>query len=788
MIDQILTDYDGKPLYRCIIGRAGTGKSYMAKQWADSDSSYVLTATTGIAATNLGAGTTINSLLWYEKTDDLEESYRNGQLLFRITDLMKSGVRRIIIDEMSMMDGRQLDLICHGLDEANNAYFHTSESSLDFDTKIGLTLLGDFCLLVGTKVMMADGALLPVEAVKEGMCVMGPDSKPRNVLRTTRGVGEMYCVEQTNGDDYLVNSKHKIALKRSNDGKRADQGRDVKRTRYPNTVDAFSMVVTQLAQKSRRFRACFVGYKAGLIRMPKRSVTLDPYFLGLWLGDGDSGYTRITTTDCEVISYCKRYAKSLGLTTKEYSYSYRNGKGSRICISHGRALGNKPNVLMEKLRSYKLVDDKHIPEDFLLNSVDVRLKLLAGLLDSDGSWDGKRYQIASARIELAQQIKQLVDQLGFRTGMHRIKHGYYKGRDDKQAWTVSIGGDTWRIPCRVERKKSTIRSLGRNRLTSVLTIRSAGNGKYAGFTTDGDNLFLLGDGTVTHNCQLSPIDRDRQPKFCFEVDSWERFAPNITHLTKIHRQADPDFIEALRLVRCGDGEAALDYFKPMIHSSLDNHFEGTTAMPHNLDVNRMNQISLDGIDSPYIVFKSHLWGEKPREWNTIPNKLYLKLGALIMILNNKKRDFTTQDQSRQVGESPFSYVNGDLGTLVAADPEGNTARVKLYRTGEVVQVNIHQREYAPPTKDPKSGKMKRKVKGVINYIPIRVAHASTFHKLQGLTLDRVQVEFRKPFCGMPGMMYVALSRARNAEGLRLVGSSKLFVQRCNANPKLREWM
>ncbi len=433
MIDPTLTDYDGTPLYRCIIGRAGTGKSFMAKQWADEDSSCVLTATTGIAATNLGAGTTINSLLWYEKTDDLEESYRKGKLLYRLTDLMKSGVRRIIIDEVSMLSGQQLDLICHGLDEANNAYFHSSESTLDVDSKLGLTLLGD-------------------------------------------------------------------AL------------------------------------------------------------------------------------------------------------------------------------------------------------------------------------------------------------------------------------------------------------------------------------------------QLPPIDRDRKPTFFFEAAAWDRFAPNITHLTEIYRQADQDFIEALRLVRCGNGKAALEYFRPMIHPTLDNHYEGTTAMPHNLDVDRMNKIYLNSIDSPYIVFKSHLWGERTKEWSNIPNKLYLKLGALVMILSNKKRDNISLGEAQEWGESPFAYVNGDLGILTDADVESNTAYVKLYRTGEVVPVFVHRREYTTPMKNPGTGKIKRTLKGILNYVPIRVAHASTFHKLQGLTLDRVQVEFRKPFCGMPGMMYVALSRARSAEGLRLVGSSKLFVQRCTVDPKLREWM
>jgi ATP-dependent exoDNAse (exonuclease V) alpha subunit len=62
------------------------------------------------------------------------------------------------------------------------------------------------------------------------------------------------------------------------------------------------------------------------------------------------------------------------------------------------------------------------------------------------------------------------------------------------------------------------------------------------------------------------------------------------------------------------------------------------------------------------------------------------------------------------------------------------------------------------------------------------------HKSQGLSLDKVQVNIRDAFFRAPGMLYVALSRARTAAGLRLVGSPQAIIERCVTDPRLKEWL
>lgn len=80
------------------------------------------------------------------------------------------------------------------------------------------------------------------------------------------------------------------------------------------------------------------------------------------------------------------------------------------------------------------------------------------------------------------------------------------------------------------------------------------------------------------------------------------------------------------------------------------------------------------------------------------------------------------------------------------------------------------------------------VTGEIYYYPLRIAYASTCHKSQGLTLDRVQVDCINAFFGTPSMLYVALSRVRTAEGLRIVGSPRLIEERCNISKKVLKWI
>ena len=132
---------------------------------------------------------------------------------------------------------------------------------------------------------------------------MGDDSTPRKVLKLYSGVDEMYKVKQSKGIDYIVNSKHILVLedqgvdiRETINGKRVYKGREHTSGYHKITAEDFY----NGSHKStiRRFK----GIKTG-VEFKNKKVLLDPYYLGLWLGDGCSRNAGITNIDKEVVDY-----------------------------------------------------------------------------------------------------------------------------------------------------------------------------------------------------------------------------------------------------------------------------------------------------------------------------------------------------------------------------------------------------------------------------------------------------------------------------------------------------
>lgn len=351
-----------------------------------------------------------------------------------------------------------------------------------------------------------------------------------------------------------------------------------------------------------------------------------------------------------------------------------------------------------------------------------------------------------------------------------------------------------------------------DQLTYLVRAINEVNGKgYVLGSADEDESGVpqLGLTLVGDFAQLAPV----KAIYAFESPEWQqppaasdaRFAEATHTLTEIRRQADPEFIQALRAARIGEGKAAAEYFYGMgrFHAETEDRFEGPTLLARNAAVDRYNWLRLDKIPGRTVLFASERWGKQRSEWgdpnkppNTwgIPMRLSLKEGALVMVLANKKPLLGGP-------MSGYVYVNGDLGELVQADETNKIAQVRLQRTGQIVPVDYVRREVLQPCDAARRKELraegkeelisddgKWEITGWISYLPLRVAYASTIHKSQGLSLDAVQININDPFFKTSGMAYVALSRARTCVGLRLVGTPKLLIERCTADPRLRPWL
>lgn len=332
------------------------------------------------------------------------------------------------------------------------------------------------CLAPETPVLLYSGKVIQAQEVIPGMCLMGDDSTPRQVISTSYGTQPMYRITYPWGESYTVNENHILSLKRS------------KIEASHNYGDILNVTVKEYLDWPESRKQRYKGWKTGVTFSEQVWHKLDPYFLGLWLGDGTSANQNITNADKEVIDWLQGYSNALGLTFKK---TYRESQGKAYTVSFINSKG-KPNKLLDLLREYKLINNKHIPFEFKTSSVDCRKKILAGLIDTDGYYDAVHngYEIATISGTLADDILFLARSLGLHaTKQTRTTH-----------YRINIYGDLSSYPIQINRKKyKAKKTTKRKGLQFGFIIEPIGEGQYYGFTLTGNHLFVLGDFTVTHN-------------------------------------------------------------------------------------------------------------------------------------------------------------------------------------------------------------------------------------------------------------------------------------------------
>lgn len=339
------------------------------------------------------------------------------------------------------------------------------------------------CLGKGTLVVMYSGELKNVEDIKFGDLLMGVDSKPRKVLAITSGVEQMYWIRQNRGVDYRVNKSHILSLKRSKSEKKRTHG------------EILNISVTDALARKKSMETRWKGYKVA-VEFGAKELSVDPYYLGLWLGDGKETDLRIYSIDSEIVDYIQNYTKSIGM---EVSIGDRD----RECKSYNIQNNHNGNSIRDSFNDWKMFGNKHIPDSYLYGAVKDRLSLLAGLIDSDGyRCNHAGYEIIQKRKDLTFQIKYLCDSLGFRTSIVS-KIATCQTGAKLLVWRLTIYGDVSRIPVKLERKMCSPWTSEIDWTMTGIKIEKDIIDAYYGFELDGDGLFLLEDMTVTHNSAVA---------------------------------------------------------------------------------------------------------------------------------------------------------------------------------------------------------------------------------------------------------------------------------------------
>lgn len=306
-----------------------------------------------------------------------------------------------------------------------------------------------------------------------------------------------------------------------------------------NTID---ISIQNYLKLKKTTQSRLAGIRSDCVQWPAREVSLDPYLLGLWLGDGSQngyGIACCDEIDPDTIDYLKVWCEKndARLTKKGYCDWY-------IASKHNVTRPyDHSNPLKQKLAVYNLINNKHIPHQYLVNDRDTRLKVLAGLIDSDGhvSRDGTRVTISQGMMHrrLAEDIRFLARSLGyFCSFVIQNTTRTHKGEQKTgQACKLQITGDLADIPTRLPRKKCANGKKHSAKTTGKIDVRAIEDANYVGVSIDGNKRFLINDFTVTHNCnafstrfEVDTVDKYTKKRY---VQVWEnnmsvRHEPTIT--------------------------------------------------------------------------------------------------------------------------------------------------------------------------------------------------------------------------------------------------------------------
>lgn len=249
--------------------------------------------------------------------------------------------------------------------------------------------------------------------------------------------------------------------------------------------------------------------------------------------------------------------------------------------------------------------------------------------------------------------------------------------------------------------------------------------------------------------QLPPVLDDNMRSVLYQTydgDSFQhakiykKIAPITIELDEVLRQTNEEFIGHLNIIRDG-GKS--EYFRQFVA----DHPHGIILAPYNATVQAYNEKGLADQPGELFTFEARIDGTiKPEEF-ALEKTIKVKNGCKIMYLVNSE-------------DNPLR--NGTLGTFVSHQ---GCHYIRVNETDFALhQIIMSKKEYVyNKTED----KLELQDLGSITQYPFKLAYALSIHKSQGLTFDEVTVDLSRP-CFQSGQLYVAMSRVRTPEGLRII--------------------
>jgi ATP-dependent DNA helicase PIF1 len=264
--------------------------------------------------------------------------------------------------------------------------------------------------------------------------------------------------------------------------------------------------------------------------------------------------------------------------------------------------------------------------------------------------------------------------------------------------------------------------------------------------------------------------------YFFSAHALEALPLELVELETVYRQKDEGFVGLLNKIRNNsveqaDIEALNQRHLPDAPAPTDEDFT-ITLTTTNQAADSVNDAKLKALDGRMFREAATIKGDFSKEYYPTATDLAYKIGAQIMLLNN---------------DAMGRWVNGSIGVIEGKeydeDEEANCLKVRLHDTGKLVSVLPHMWEVFTFKLDGET--LISAPAGSFTQYPFRLAWAVTIHNSQGKTFDRVVIDMgRGAFAS--GQTYVALSRCRSMEGIRLEVPIK--AQHIRTDPRIYKFL
>ena len=250
---------------------------------------------------------------------------------------------------------------------------------------------------------------------------------------------------------------------------------------------------------------------AGALDLPDADLPIDPYLLGCWLGDGAARGGTITKT-ADLFDILISDGHKLGVEQVDA----RNGIITRTVLG-----------LTVQLREADLLHNKHVPDRYLRASIHQRLQLLAGLMDTDGTWNTARRRAGfiSTDKRLALAVEELLASLGQRP--HLAEHqatGYGKTVTAYLVEFTPVDINPFRLPRKADQAAASTKLTTHARRRVIVAVEIGPDVETACIGVDSpDHTYLCGERMIpTHN--TGSIDWGIL-KICMQLAVYSRSTP-----------------------------------------------------------------------------------------------------------------------------------------------------------------------------------------------------------------------------------------------------------------------